>query len=458
MNRRVLLFKVIPSVLALIACVGLVVFLTANRGQDQSASCSAVDSETSVFTEDIQAGIEKHIEDRTREGKGYFKLMYAGKELSLKLVKVHTEYLANLGARRHFACVDLVDTKGDVYDVDFFLSGDPGDMTVTETTAHKLNGQPFYLWEQNSDKTWERVAVKNASKDLLGIVSGKDEFEFRYRATVPKLEGPARMWLPYPTTDKFQTVTVVSMKTPGKSRTLIDSKHENKILFLELDRGDSRKKIDMRFHVKRLEKAAYEEKDGDPSKHLKTDSLVPANEMFSSIAKDVVKGKEGDLVRARAIYDHVIDRMSYKKHGKGWGKGDAVYACDTRRGNCTDFHAYFMALARAVDIPARFAIGAGIPSSRDEGGVDGYHCWVEFYAEGKWWPVDISEADKYADLETYYFGHHPANRFELSRGRDLVVDPGPESGPINFLAYPVMEADGKLQKVKVKFTFERKSG
>jgi transglutaminase-like putative cysteine protease len=180
--------------------------------------------------------------------------------------------------------------------------------------------------------------------------------------------------------------------------------------------------------------------------------------MFSSIAKDVVKGKEGDLVRARAIYDHVIGRMSYKKYGKGWGKGDAVYACDTRRGNCTDFHAYFMALARAVDIPARFAIGAGIPSSRDEGGVDGYHCWVEFYAEGKWWPVDISEADKYADLETYYFGHHPANRFELSRGRDLVVDPGPESGPINFLAYPVMETDGELKKVKVKFTFERKSG
>jgi transglutaminase-like putative cysteine protease len=453
MNHRVLPFKVIPSALALMACVG---FVTANCGKIQSSDRSDVDSETSDFTEEIQAGIEKHIEEHTREGNGYFKLMYKGKELSLKLVKVHTEYLANLGPRRHFACVDLVDTKGDVYDVDFFLSGDPGDMTVTETTAHKLNGQPFYLWEQKSDKTWERVAAKNASKDLLGIVSGKDEFEFRYRATVPKLTGPSRMWLPYPTSDRFQTVTVVSMKTPGEQKTLTDSRYGNKILFLELDKGDSRKKIDMRFHVQRLEKAAYRE-NSDPSVHLDAESLVPATERFSSIAKDVVKGKEGDLVRARAIYDHVIERMSYKKYGKGWGEGDAVFACDSRRGNCTDFHSYFMALARAVNIPARFAIGAGIPSSRDEGGVDGYHCWVEFHAEGKWWPVDISEADKYEELATYYFGHHPANRFEMSRGRDLVVDPGPESGPINFLAYPVMETDGELQKVKVKFTFERKS-
>ena len=120
-----------------------------------------------------------------------------------------------------------------------------------------------------------------------------------------------------------------------------------------------------------------------------------------------------------------------------------VFACDSRHGNCTDFHAYFTALARADrHIPARFAIGAAIPANRDDGGVDGYHCWVEFYALEKWWPVDISEADKYSALSTYYFGHHPANRIEFSRGRDLKFEPGPKSGAINFFAYPVLEIDG----------------
>ena len=27
-------------------------------------------------------------------------------------------------------------------------------------------------------------------------------------------------------------------------------------------------------------------------------------------------------------------------------------------------------------------------------------------------------------------------------GRDLVVEPGPKSGPINFLAYPLLEVNG----------------
>ena len=162
-------------------------------------------------------------------------------------------------------------------------------------------------------------------------------------------------------------------------------------------------------------------------------------------------------MRARALYDHVIDRMRYAKSGAGWGKGDAVFACVARNGNCTDFHSYFIALARAVGIPARFAIGATIPSSRDAGGVNGYHCWAEFYTDGKWWPVDISEADKCSSLATYYFGHQAAKRVEFSRGRDLVVEPGPASGPINFLAYPVLEIDGKPTETKIEFSFDRRT-
>ena len=91
-----------------------------------------------VVTQDIQDGIEKHIEEQSRLGEGYFRLGFNEVELRLKLVRVHTEYLANLGPRRHFACVDLASIDGDVYDVDFFLAGDPGAMNVTETTVHKM--------------------------------------------------------------------------------------------------------------------------------------------------------------------------------------------------------------------------------------------------------------------------------------------------------------------------------
>jgi transglutaminase-like putative cysteine protease len=328
-------------------------------------------------------------------------------------------------------------------------------MTVTETTVHKANGQPFYVWKQLRDKTWKRAAADKAPPDLLGVIKGKDAFEFLYQATLPTLTDEARMWIPLPVSDAFQTVDVRSIIAPGQQRILKDADHGNRVLFLELEPADSGKHIEILTSVKRLEKPVYAEESGEANRYLAAARLVPANEEFRRIAAEVVEGKDESLVRARALYDHVIDRMRYAKAGSGWGQGDAVYACDAGRGNCTDFHSYFIALARAVEIPARFAIGAAIPSSRNRGGVDGYHCWAEFYADDRWWPVDISEGDKCSGLAGYYFGHHPANRLELSRGRDLVVEPGPQSGPINFLAYPVLEIAGVPARAKVRFSFTR---
>jgi transglutaminase-like putative cysteine protease len=435
--------------------VVICIVLAGREGNRVEASPSPVPT---VVTADIQAGIEKHIDDQSRLRGGYFELPFHDRVLRLKLVRVHVEYLANLGPRRHFACVDLAGTDGEVYDVDFFLEGDPGAMSVTETTVHKINGQPLYAWEQKEDRSWHRVPVENASQELLGVITERDAFEFLYRATLPEITGSARMWMPLPTSDAFQTVEIQSINAPGKRATLAEAEHGNKVLFLQLGPEDSNKVVEIRYQVQRLEKSAYADKAPGPGEYLNPERLVPDTEDFRSIAREVVAGKKGDLVRARALYDHVIDRMRYQKHGSGWGKGDAVYACDVRTGNCSDFHSYFIALSRAAGIPARFAIGAGIPSARDEGVISGYHCWAEFYAEGKWWPVDISEGDKYSSLATYYFGHHPANRIELSRGRDLVIEPGPVSGPINFLAYPVFEMGGKPIKLKVNFSFIRDRG
>lgn len=160
-------------------------------------------------------------------------------------------------------------------------------------------------------------------------------------------------------------------------------------------------------------------------------------------------------MRARALYDHVTDGMRHQKHGQGWGAGDAGCACDARTGNCTGFHAYLVALARSIGVPARFSIGAGIPSDRDEGGIDGRHCRAELHADGKWWPVDTSETDTCSSLSTFWFGHHPANRLELSRGRDLVVDPLPASGPTDSLAYPALEVGGAVE-AKVTCSLQRR--
>ena len=287
-----------------------------------------------------------------------------------------------------------------------------------------------------------------------GIIRGEDQFEFSYRATLPQLDGKAEIWLPLAKSDAFQTVEVEQISLPTGWRKIEDRDYKNEIVAVKLASRESGKSIEIDYKVVRHEKASYAA-EGDTARFLQAERLVPRNATFLSLARDATRGKVADLERGRALYDHVLARMKYDKSGNGWGRGDAVYACDARVGNCTDFHSYFIALARASGIPARFAIGFTIPSDADDGKISGYHCWAEFLADGKWVPVDISEAWKNPTLADYYFGHHPANRFELSQGRDLLIDPRPASGSINFLVYPLLEIAGKPVKVETEFSFHR---
>lgn len=415
--------------------------------------------EDKVSIAEIEEGIKQFIADKTAEIDGVFPVKDENHDLKMKLVRVHTEYLSNLGPESHFACVDLVDESGDVYDVDFFMEGRPGNMDVTKTSVHKLNGKPFYSWKQNKkDKTWYRVALEESTNNLLGVIEGQDSFEFYYHASIPTLDGPAKMWVPLAESDEFQEVKIESISVPGKQQNLEDRIYDNTLLFMELGPEDSGKELEIVYSVKRKEKGPYEASAPDPEVYLASNILMPKGGRFEEIAKEALGEKinESHLIQARALYDYIIDNMRYMKFGD-FGKGDSNYACDSKTGNCTEFHSFFISLARSVGIPAKFSIGASIPSDRNEGGIDGYHCWAEFYADGKWWPVDISEANKYTALATYYFGRHPANRIELSRGRDLQVSPGPASGPINFIAYPYLEIDGEEVKVNSRFSFMRNS-
>ncbi len=299
------------------------------------------------------------------------------------------------------------------------------------------------------------AAVATRAVDNPGIVKGTDQFEFVYRVKLPEIKGEARVWMPLAKTDAFQTVTEEKLNIPMKWEKVQDRDYGNDICVIYPQPADSGKTVEIRYRVVRKEKVSYSATEAEAAHYLRPEKLVPINETFRTLAQKAAAGKSDDLERAKALYDHVMGKMRYDKSGTGWGRGDAMYACDARTGNCTDFHAYFIALARSIGIPARFAIGATIPADKNEGTIDGYHCWAEFLADGRWVPVDISEAWKNPKLANYYFGHNPANRFELTKGRDLVVDPEPASGPINFLAYPLLEMNGEVIKPETTFIYRR---
>ena len=197
-------------------------------------------------------------------------------------------------------------------------------------------------------------------------------------------------------------------------------------------------------------KAKKEKADPDMARWLAPDRLVPLDAKIKQQAEEVVANANAKtpLAKARAIYEHVVGTVTYDKTGQGWGRGDIYYACDARRGNCTDFHAIVIGYCRSLGIPARFSIGLPLPAQRGKGEVKGYHCWAEFYTpETGWVPVDASEAAKNPDKRAYFFGAHDENRVEFTRGRDVTLAPKQAGPPLNYFVYPYAEADGKPLEV-----------
>jgi len=112
-----------------------------------------------VSKADISAGIKRHIaSDRKKSSDKKFHVNYRGKDLALDLITVHDDRLSSLSGGKYFACVDMKATDGTIYDIDFFMAGQPGSMRVTETSVHKINGKPLYNWKEEGG-VWKKVRV-----------------------------------------------------------------------------------------------------------------------------------------------------------------------------------------------------------------------------------------------------------------------------------------------------------
>lgn len=115
--------------------------------------------EKQVSTTDISAGIKKNIDAESKKSSdGKFHVKYEGQDLALDLIKVHDDRLSDLGGGKYFACVDMKAADGKTYDIDFFLTGKPGKMNVTETSVHKIDGKPLYNWKEENGK-WQKVST-----------------------------------------------------------------------------------------------------------------------------------------------------------------------------------------------------------------------------------------------------------------------------------------------------------
>jgi len=273
--------------------------------------------------------------------------------------------------------------------------------------------------------------------------------------------------MPVPTTSVAQQVTPLPHQLPAKPSFHVEPKYGNRILYLEsLAPENGELSFDVPYRVQRREILAL-----NSDTPAVSNQQLPANqrELFLGANTRVpIDGKPLELLSdlelsddtrelANQLYEVVDRHVTYDKVGTGWGNGDVLWVCDSRTGNCTDFHSLFISLARSQGLPSRFEIGFPIPSDAEQGNVSGYHCWAFFFTENLGWvPVDISEADKHPAMKEYYFGSLTPDRITFSTGRDIDLEPKSNDGPLNYFIYPHVEVDGvplPRKQITLKFSY-----
>ncbi|MDE1138985.1 transglutaminase-like domain-containing protein [Paraburkholderia tropica] len=210
-------------------------------------------------------------------------------------------------------------------------------------------------------------------------------------------------------------------------------------------------------------------------RYLLPTSYVIVNDQIKGLAKQIVGDEQNPILAARKLYDWTLDHVTYwveyPDRMKPSDFGSTDFCLQTKSGNCTDFHSLFSSLAMADGIPTRMVYGSLLKPTLDGVKVDAsYHCWIEFYAPNYGWiPLDVSLANVYGkefpltdqnrtlverttatgyhgldkSKIDYYFGNLDDRRFSWSTGRDLMMQPPQQDGPVNSLATLYVEVDGK---------------
>ncbi len=98
---------------------------------------------------DVTAGIQQYIEAAARKSSDkQLHVKHAGQDIALDSLKVHDDRMADLGGGKFVGCTNMRGGDGKSYDIDFFLTGQRGNLKVTKVSVHKIDGEALYSWKK----------------------------------------------------------------------------------------------------------------------------------------------------------------------------------------------------------------------------------------------------------------------------------------------------------------------
>ena len=304
-------------------------------------------------------------------------------------------------------------------------------------------------------------------------------FEVTTHVEVARPAGVSRVWLPTPLTHDtlFEKALGNEYEAQGGTSGYVVDAHGVGMVWAEWPQGAPPVLVlksrfatrDVAVDLSRPGRAQPESAEAlayytAPTQHMATTGAV------KELSTKIVAGAQGDVGKARAIYEWIVDNTYRDPKTRGCGTGDVNFMVETKTwgGKCADLNALFVALARSQGIPARDVYGVRVANSAlgyhslgKSGDITkAQHCRAQFYsAEHGWVPVDPADVRKVILEESggkkiddpmvvaarkRLFGSWEMNWVAYNYGNDVSL-PGSAHGVLPFLLYPQGEtAEGRL--------------
>ena len=292
------------------------------------------------------------------------------------------------------------------------------------------------------------------------------KIEIRVDLTQKGADKETKLWLPYPVSTNYQKISDISIRGSYDYMAIYSDAHGNDILFARWNEKTKEKKIYFSFLVTRRERVEHPPssttncpnplKETGPYLNLKALAAIPPQ--LATLSATITQNCKTPLEKARAIFSWVTRNLKRDPRVQGCGSGDVCYVLERKAGKCADIHSVFVALLRAVNIPAREVYGLRLDAARKEADITTWqHCWAEFYLPGYGWhasdPADYLKALLEKNLNhdsplakeiwQYYWSRLDPFRVRLVTGRITKLNPPQSSAPLPYFMYPYAEVENE---------------
>lgn len=197
-------------------------------------------------------------------------------------------------------------------------------------------------------------------------------------------------------------------------------------------------------------------------RNLQASQLIPNEGLAHQVGERIVGRIKDPVAQAKAVYDWVVENTIYDPSLPGCGTGDVRQQLISGQygGRSADINGLFVAICRAIGIPARCVYGLRVGPSRlfrnlgltSDDATRGQHVRAEFYVPGYGWiPVDPSDVRRAISLEILsdrdskllalrkvLFGVWEMNWIAFNVGSDITLPGKPTTLP--FMLLPQLDS------------------